>query len=415
MKSLGRGALALLMFTPRLANAVTWGEARALVVRDAPELLAAERRRQIAAAEIDVAGTVANPTFAVTTARETARLSTSVSLPLPLFGQRGAAVRTANANAQIVAAEGQIASRDLVWSATTAWVDAWEASERSRLIVGSAADAKRLLDIAAERFQSGSAPRLDVVRATADEARARADSEGAQRLVAAAGARLAVWLAKDPTAAPEVTGTPGVPAALPPLIALEASVEGHPAAARDRAQQISADAQLTLERRLRFPIVSAQLTVNQGDPTLPRDGNGNPATDIIGGASFDLPLLNQRGGFIKRAKAQRTLADAQLAIDIAHLRAEIADAYHRTEAAAARSRELAEHALPAMEDARTMTEESYRAGRVDLVRVLEAQRAVVETRLAEVDAIADWARSFADLERAGGQGMTDIEVTNARH
>src|SRR5450432_3323642 len=106
MKSLGRGALALLMFTPRLANAVTWGEARALVVRDAPELLAAERRRQIAAAEIDVAGTVANPTFAVTTARETARLSTSVSLPLPLFGQRGAAVRTANANAQIVAAEG---------------------------------------------------------------------------------------------------------------------------------------------------------------------------------------------------------------------------------------------------------------------------------------------------------------------
>jgi len=32
-----------------------------------------------------------------------------------------------------------------------------------------------------------------------------------------------------------------------------------------------------------------------------------------------------------------------------------------------------------------MTEESYRAGRADLVRVLEAQRALLELRLAERD------------------------------
>jgi outer membrane protein TolC len=101
-------------------------------------------------------------------------------------------------------------------------------------------------------------------------------------------------------------------------------------------------------------------------------------------------------------------------VDAGHLRADLVDAYHRTEAAATRAQALGGRALPATEEARAMTEESYRAGRSDLVRVLEAQRAVVDTRLGEAEAIAAWARAFADLERAAGEGLAETEVRGAK-
>jgi cobalt-zinc-cadmium efflux system outer membrane protein len=402
--------LAQLSWSSAACQAMTWQEARSAVDRRAVELRVAERRKEVAAAEIRVAGALANPTFTVTTARETARLSTGVIVPLPLFGQRGLAIRAARADAQAVDGEGRVTRNDLRWNATMAWVDAWEAGERARLAVTASGDADRLLDVTEQRFQAGTSPRLDVVRATADRARASADTETAQMLVDAAGARLAVWVGLDPAAPPTATGGPGVPAELPDLGILMAALARHPALERDRAQQGAATERVNLERRLRFPIVSAELIVNQWDPTL-TDAQGVAHTDVIGGAAFELPVLDQRGGSIARAERQAELADATTSLDAAHLRADLADAYHRTLAGAQRARQLGRYALPAMEEARAMTEESYRAGRADLVRVLEAHRAVLELRLAEREAIASWSRSFADLERALGDSLEQGGLT----
>jgi cobalt-zinc-cadmium efflux system outer membrane protein len=387
------------------AATLTWADARAAALRRAPELAVAARRTAVADAETRVAGALANPTVTLTTARETARLSAGVSQPLPLFGQRGLAVAAARADAAAVVRDSDLTRNELRWNATVAWVDTWEAGERARLLAGGAADARRLLAVAEERFGAGSSPRLDVVRATADEARARAEADAAAPLVAAAAARLAVWVGADPgSVAPSVAGAPGVAAALPPLPALLDALGAHPAVERDRAQQEAAAGRVDLERRLRLPIVSAELVINVGDPTL-REPSGNIPTDVIAGAAFELPVLNLRGGAIARAEAQRGVAEAVAELDLAHLHAEVVDAYRRTEAAATRARAIARQALPAMEEARAMTEESYRSGRADLVRVLEAQRAVLDLRLAQAEAVAAWGRAFADLERAVGSPL----------
>ncbi len=49
-----------------------------------------------------------------------------------------------------------------------------------------------------------------------------------------------------------------------------------------------------------------------------------------------------------------------------------------------------------------MTEEGYRDGRVDLLRVLDAQRAVRDGRAGYVEAQVAWQRALADVERAVG-------------
>ena len=245
--------LAVLVALPRAAAAMTWDEARAAAAQHGPELLVAARRAGVARAEIAVAGALANPTLALTSARETARLSAGVSVPLPLFGQRGAAVRAASSDADAVTREADVARIDVRWFATTSWVDAWEAGERARLLVSAAADAARLLAIARERFDAGSAPRLDVVRAVADEARARADADSARTLVEARAALLAVWVGAHPLHPPLPSGPPRVPAGLPALEHLVDGVPSHPPLERDRAQVQAAGAHVGLEKRLRFP------------------------------------------------------------------------------------------------------------------------------------------------------------------
>ena len=405
------GAMVLAAPPHAPARALTWSEARAQAQRQAPELAVGASRSQVAHAEVDVAGALANPTFTVTTARETARLAAGVSVPLPLFGQRGHAIGAARADAAAIDQERDVARNDVRWNASLAWIDAWEATQRARLLAGASTDAQRLAAIASERFDAGAAPRLDVVRAGADRARALADAASAQTLVVAAGARLAVWVGADPAATvPQIEGGPGVPARLPTLADLLMAIQSHPALARDRAQGTAADRHVDLERRLRLPIVNAEVTVLQGDPTL-TDAGGHRRTDVVVGAAFELPILNARAGAIARARAQGTLAAAGASLDTAHLRAEAVDAFLRTEAAAARARALGSQALPALDEARALTEESYRAGRADLVRVLESQRALVDARLAEVEAIATWARAFADLERATGRDLDDAAGT----
>jgi cobalt-zinc-cadmium efflux system outer membrane protein len=381
---------------PARAEDLTLAAARTRAASVGPPVALAERQQAVARAEVEVAGALANPTVSVQTTKETSRFIAGGSLPLPLFGQRGKAVAAARADASVSEVEREVARLSARWSATSAWVDLWAAQRRSELLSLGSADAARLLQIARERFDAGAAPRLDVVRATADRARADAEAIAARALIDAAGARLLPWVGTESGALPRAAGTPAPPA-LPPLGALP--VDAHPLLRRDRAQVQAAGAHLALEQRLRVPVPSAEVSVDYQDRT-----NEN-RTDVIGGLSFELPVLSLRGGAVGRARAQQAVAETELALERRQLLADLAEAYHTTSAAASRWKALSEVALPAMEESRRMTEESYRQGRADIVRLLEAQRALLESRLAVLEAMVTWCHALADLERAAGVNL----------
>jgi cobalt-zinc-cadmium efflux system outer membrane protein len=370
-------------------------EARALAERANPDVILAQQREAVARAQVDVSGALSNPTVSVQTARLSARLTTGISVPVPLFGQRSTAIGAASSDAQAVSLDTEAIRSEARWSATRAWLDLWEAQERSRMAGIAAAEAERLAGIARERFGAGSAPRLDTVRTGAEQARTRAEARAAEMNVTAAAARLAVWLGATEETALRSEGAPDLGPLPPEAVVRERVLAHHPALERDRAQTAAAAAHLRAEQRLRWPIVSVQLAVSQGDPTL-------PGTDVIGGLSFEAPVLSQRGGVIGHARAERALAEVRTEVDLRRLSSELADAYEQAKGADLRARALGLEVLPALEEARRMTEEGYRDGRVDLLRVLEAQRAVLEGRVAYVEAQAAWQRALADVERAMG-------------
>src|SRR3569623_48548 len=173
---------------------VTLDQARARSVRGGPEVLLARQRELVARAQIDAVGALPNPTIGVTTASVTAKLTTSLLQPLPLFGQRSTGIEAARADAEAVRLDVGAVAVEARLGVTAAWLDLWAAQERARLQEQAAADAARVADIARDRFAAGSGPRLDQVRTTGERARARAEAAAATQAVPAASARLEVWL-----------------------------------------------------------------------------------------------------------------------------------------------------------------------------------------------------------------------------
>ncbi len=374
---------------------VTFQAAREVAAARAPDVRIAERRVGVSAAEVAIAGTLENPTLTVSTARESARFGTALSIPVPVFGQTSAAIDAAEADRIAMSDDVEVVRVESRWAATVAWIDLWEAQARASQLALGAVDAEKIVTIAKERFDAGTGARLDVVRADAELARARAEAQADAAAVRSASARLSSWIGGDRPDELAAAGEPGFSAVLPPLADLERALGDHPTVRRDRAQEAAADAHVDAEKRARWPIINGELGVDAFDPGLPR-------TDIIVGLSLPLPVFSLRGGFIERAGAEHALAQAMLEADRHRLLAGLVAAYRTAEAAGIRATALDREVLPLIEQARSMTEEGYRDGRVDLLRVLEATRALLDIRIERTTATAALHRALADLERSVG-------------
>ncbi|MFT3837037.1 MAG: TolC family protein [Myxococcaceae bacterium] len=381
---------------------VGFDQARQAASTRAPDVRLGEAREEIARASIRATGVWPNPTLTVSTATQTSRLSTGLSQPLPVFGQLGTQRDAAAADHRAAQAETTLVREQARADATLAWLDLWEAQARSELLAAAATDAERLASVAKERFDAGSAPRVDVVRAHAALVQAKADSATQSAAVGAAGARLESWLGRS-AGGWRPDGEAKFPARPPELSSLLDQMDSHPALRHDAERVAAAAAHLRAERRQRVPTVAAQVTVSAFDPTLPVPGR----PDVIGGLSVDLPLFDQRQGLIARAEAEQRLAVEQSSGDRVRFEAQAKDAFVRAAAASARVTSFESEVVPSVQQARTMTEEAYRDGRVDLLRLLDAQRSVLDARLSALDARAAYARAMAELERATGADLSE--------
>lgn len=378
------------------ADNLTWTGAVARAERNAPRILAEQARVDEARHGEGVATMLPNPTVAVGSYFESSRLYASLLVPLPIWGSVGLAGDAARSRTAEAEAQRRATRLDVGVTALAAWVEVWAAHARLHDAEANAARLGRLVEAVRDLNAQGQRPRLDLVSATGELAAARADEEAARHALTAARALLAAAVGTpDNEAPPDIEGDPPGADDDTPLATAVATAAGNPAVDVFRARAASARADEALEQRLRIPTPSLQVWAY-----LLRVSN--PPADVYVGLTFELPIFNQRGPLIERARARELTARADADATEAQLRAQTRAAWALFQAERSRAEIHTREVVPAADEAADLAQEAYRAGRLDLTGLLAAEQRRLLAHQRADQAVADRARALAALRRSMG-------------
>lgn len=377
----------------RADEPLTYAEALARAKVGAPELAVARAREPVWNAEIGVAGTYPNPTFIAGTSSETAKFSAAVSVPLVVFGQRGASMDASRADLVTVQTETRVAWNDVRAAAAHAYVTLWKAQRIDEARAEAATLSARLDDAVKDRVSVGSSPEIEGLRSHAERIRTEADALEAHSVVAAAASELGRWLGAADGSVLRASGDPDAPNEAPPLQSLR--IDASPSVLRERADAAAALAHAHKERALVRPSIAVDLGLDAGDPTL-------PGVNYRAQLAFDLPLFNHRGSYVEREENNAALARTRESAEKTRLSSELFSAYTRFVAVTARAKTLRESVVPAAESAATATMDAYTLGRYPLFAVLDAERARLDAKLSLLEATASRYDAWIEVEHAEG-------------
>lgn len=349
--------------------------------------------------QIDVTRAPASPVLSLGTSRYSAREMVAVSQDVRWGGERAFSVKAAGAMADAAdstAAGTLLEARRLVrqaWFAVAAAEDAETLGREGQARGDEVADAVR------GRVEGGRSPKLDLVRAAAEAARLAAVAEALSEGRRAVVAHLHALLGRDTAVDGRTDGARPAPLDEAALAALErrADPDRHPTVVAQERGLAAARSGLEASRRRLLPGLSVSLGVNADD-------SGLPGPDYQGTVSLTLPFGVRGLSAVHVARAQVAAADAR--VDFARRQAAetLAVAGRRVRAARAQLEVLDRRAVPAAQEAATLTREAFAAGRGDLLRVLDAERSLLEIRSARLDAWVGEKAAEADLLAAAGEG-----------
>jgi outer membrane protein TolC len=123
---------------------------------------------------------------------------------------------------------------------------------------------------------------------------------------------------------------------------------------------------------------------------------------FVGGVNISLPLLNRNQGLISSAQAEIRLAESQQRATEAQIRAEVEAAWNTY---VSRRTLLTETLAPMRERAEEISRialAAYREGGIDLLRLLDAERARLEAMTAYYQALADYQTSVTHVQIVTG-------------
>jgi cobalt-zinc-cadmium efflux system outer membrane protein len=239
------------------------------------------------------------------------------------------------------------------------------------------------------------ASRLDAARAKAEAALALAARASAEQAVIAASAELRALLGVDDVRLTTGNARPTPPSEGPEPGWRERARAASPDLVVARAELRAADARVERRARDKRPQPSLEVGADWNDPT-------QPGTDALLGLEITFPTRGDAA--LSTAHAERDAAFARVELARRRVDADLATAYAAAAAARVRFEIVDESARPAAAEAADLTRVAYDEGRLDLFRLLDAERALAEAERDRADAYLAWGVAYADLERLAPQG-----------
>jgi len=382
------------------APILTLEEAVAATGRAAPSVDAAEGGIEAARANRSVAGLRLNPVAqaqienifgtGLYSGLRSAETTIGVAVPIELGGKRGARVAVANAQLSRAELEAAVVAADVRLQVTSLYIEAIAADRRLATVRDQLKIAEDALRAARVRVQAGRASPLEEQRADLAKINAAASLERAARLTHVARLNLARRLGRSVESPLDTGLLDQLPTAIyGPMIAPSASVTLTLAAAD--ADLAVADAGIRLARANRVP------DLNIG-PALRRLEATNDTAAVFA-VSIPIPLFNNGRAAVAQASAERTRAEARRRITALDVDQAIAEAQAEAANAETTARATAGPALAAAQEAARIARIGYREGKFGQLDLLDAERTLADTRIAAIDALANYHNARARLER----------------
>lgn len=251
----------------------------------------------------------------------------------------------------------------------------------------------------AVQVEVGEAARLELVRANAEIASARAQLNAARirRVSALAAFRAAVGAPLE--AEIRLSGELEPVEALPALGRISSdAIDDHPILRLARSEKIRAGARVAFEKSLRVP-----------QPTLRTDYERYPdVPNFRIGIDIPIPLWNRREGPIAEAEAAFREAAANEKLRRIELMAALEGAYRRIEEAQEQIQAYEKGVLPEAEAALKAAQTAFQLGERGILEVLDAQRLLRSARVELLNARFDRQAALIDLDELRGIDPTTL-------
>jgi outer membrane protein, heavy metal efflux system len=373
---------------------LTLDDAMAIAVASNPTLAATRYQMPVARAAVDVAKQRPNPELALDETKETPNDALTLSFPIETGGKRyrrglvaTAGVDTAGSevNRHVLALRNQV--RRAFFALCAAERRAKEASALAEL-------AARARAAAADRFESGDVPRLDLLQTQLGAAQTDSEAIATKALLESQRTQLNVLLGRPPGARTEVEGDLGE-GRIPDLDAATAAAlagNGDLAVLDGRIREQAA--RVNLAKAQRSPDMGIQGAVTHRDPDF--DWGWRL------GVSLTLPVFHDHGAEVVFEQATLTQLQAQRQAEVAAIQGAIASAWALADARGRQYARYRDEILETAAEVESMAEEAYRSGQTGLAATIQAITSVRDTRNRAIDTGLAYQDALADLESAIG-------------
>ncbi len=391
--------MALLIARPSAAQdpaRFTYADALQRALSSNPAIAAAQSRRAIGAAGVAVAGERLNPEGRIEFDRDEPHQAYAFALPLELGGKRGkrvavaeAAVRTADAEIAQLIIETRNSVRRAYFGRAVAEARLAALSDLQTIVT-------RARDAARQRFDAGSAPRLELLQAELELAQAQNEAVGALGIATAARTRFNALLGLPAEAATSIAASD-----LEPAITLDAALARARSANTELAlidRRIEEQrARVALARAMQKPDVTPEASITHGFADDSAFQTGWKAALAI-----TLPIFTTHKAGV--ALEEATLAQLQAARNAADLgiAAAVAGAIAIADAQRQEFIRYRDEILPQAIQVENMADDAYRLGQTGIAAYLQALQATRDVRLRYLQSEADLHAALADLEQAMG-------------
>jgi outer membrane protein, heavy metal efflux system len=389
----------LLAQTPVANGPLTYEQALDLATSRNLAVAAARRARAIREGALKTAGLRPNPSASFEVSRDTPHEVFVFDLPVELGGKRGRRLDLAKEELTLADVEVQTEMRAVRRELRQAFYSVIAADERIRLADSLVDVARRVRDVAQAMFETGAAPRLDVLQADLGVARAETDVDLARGTRTFEQARLNAVLDFPPQQATVLAGS------LNDGLADLTYERALAIATASNVDLIALDRQIAVEER-RVAVLRAERAPT---PTFSVSGLFNNPGEFTAGAgagvSVELPLFSRNQGQIAESLATTAQLRARREATRRTIENTIAGIVARIDAERRQLEAFERRLVPTATDLQALAEESYRAGRTSVLGLLDSQRSLRELRRDALQAALDLQLSLAELEEILGTAI----------